>query len=378
MGLDIDGDLFDIATSLAGLLGAPVTIEDRDTIVIAYSGGNQDVDEARIGTILGRQVPVHYRDAIAGTGVFEKLRRSDDVITVDLPAEHMVARAVVAVRDEGQLIGSIWAAIPGGPTPSQAETLRAAAPRVARRLREESDLADRGRRARTDLVAALLAGGDAADEIAADRTMTGEWVAVSIRGGDPDAIRRAVGPLALHLSAIAPSALCAAYDRGIVGVLPADSAVRILDDFLRRFGARDLLVVGIGTPAEAGDLAESRAVADQVADALVRRGRTGVVATLDDVFADVLVDRLDGFLHRHRASSPLTRLREHDRNHESGLVDAVRAFLEAGEVSAAAEALTVHPNTIRNRLRRARESCRVDVGDPATRLALMIDLRSAR
>ena len=54
MPLDIDGDLFDLATSLAGLLGAPVTIEDRDTIVIAFSGGNQDVDDARISTILGR------------------------------------------------------------------------------------------------------------------------------------------------------------------------------------------------------------------------------------------------------------------------------------------------------------------------------------
>lgn len=378
MALVEDGDLFDLATSLAGLLRAPVTIEDRDTIVIAYSGGDQDVDQARISTILGRQVPVHYREAIAATGVFEKLRTSDDVITVDLPEEHMVARAVVAVRDDGQLVGSIWAAIPGGPSPDQAQILCEAVPQVAARLRAERDLADRGRRERTDLVATLLAGGDAADEVAADRTMAGEWVAVSIRAASPEAVRRTVGPLTLHLSAIAPSALCAAHDGGVLGVLPAASAERILGDFLRRFGARDQLAVGIGTPAEAGDLAESRAVADQVAEALTRRERRGVVATLSDVFADVLVDRLDGFLNRHRESSPLTRLREHDRLHESELVDAVSAFLDKGEVSAAAEVLQVHPNTVRNRLRRARESCGVDVADPATRLALMIALRSAR
>ncbi|MFW5473225.1 PucR family transcriptional regulator [Knoellia sp. CPCC 206450] len=376
MSLDLDGDLFDIATSLAGLLGAPVTIEDRDTIVIAFSGGDQDVDDARISTILGRQVPLRYREAIAATGVFDRLRSSDDVITVDLPAEEMVARAVVAVRDEGVLVGSIWAAIPGGPSPAQAETLVAAAPVVARRLRAERDLADRGRRERTHLVTTLLAGGDAADEVAADHTMTGQWVAVSIRG--PEAVRRAVGPLSLHLSAVAPAAMCAGIDRGILGVLAADSARRILDDFLRRFGGGDQLVVGLGTAAEAGNLAESRLVADQVAEALGRRGRTGEVAALEDVFADVLVDRLDGFLKRHGGSSPLARLREHDRLHESGLVDAVRAFLDAGEVSTAAMALTVHPNTVRNRLRRAREACGVDVGDPATRLALMVDLRSRR
>ncbi|MDT0212607.1 helix-turn-helix domain-containing protein [Rothia sp. ARF10] len=376
MALELDGDLFDIATSLAALLGAPVTIEDRDTIVIAFSGGDQDVDDARISTILGRQVPVRYREAIAATGIFERLRISDDVIVVDLPAEDMVARAVVAVRDEDVLVGSIWAAIPEGPDPAQVDTLVAAAPVVARRLRAERDLADRGRRERTHLVTTLLGGGDAADEVAADHTMTGQWVAVSIRG--PEAVRRALGPLTLHLSAVAPSALCAAHDRGILGVLSADSARRILEGFLRRFGGGDRLVVGIGTPAEAGALAESRVVADQVAEALARRGRTGEVGTLEDVFADVLVDRLDGFLKRHGGSSPLARLREHDRRHDSGLVDAVRAFLDAGEVSVAAEALTVHPNTVRNRLRRAREQCGVDVGDPATRLALMVDLRSVR
>src|SRR3546814_13837404 len=85
----------------------------------------------------GRQVPVHYRDAIAVTGVFEKLRTSDEVIVLDLPEEHMVARAVIAVRNDNRLTGSIWAAIPGGPSPAQEEILRAAAPVVAARLGAE-------------------------------------------------------------------------------------------------------------------------------------------------------------------------------------------------------------------------------------------------
>lgn len=379
MALVEDGDLFDLATSLAGLLAAPVTIEDRDTIVIAYSGGDQDVDQARISTILGRQVPVHYREAIAATGVFEKLRTSDEVITVDLPEEHMVARAVVAVRDEGRLVGSIWAAIAGGPSAAQAQMLVSAAPLVAARLRAEASRADRGRRERADVLTTLIAGGEAAEQVAVDRSMTGTWSVVAIRSRSADAIRQASGPLTLHLSAVAPTALCAPLERGIHGVLPAESAARILGDFLRRFGARDQLAIGIGTPVgQAADLHESRLVADQVADALVRRGRTGAVATLDDVFADVLVDRLEGFLNLHRRSSPLTKLIEHDRKQETALVEAVRAFLDAGEVSVAAEALNVHPNTIRNRLRRAREHCGVDVSDPGTRLALMIDLRVVR
>lgn len=379
MPLDLDGDLFDLANSLAGLVGAPITIEDRDTIVLAYSGGQQDVDEARIGTILGRQVPVHYRDAIAATGVFERIRTSDEVIVVDLPEEQMVARAVIAVRNENHLIGSIWAAIPGGPSAAQEEILRAAAPVVATQLRAENDRANRGRRERVDLVSTLIRGGAEAESLAVARSMSGPFVVVTVRGTTEDLAHQAAGPLTLHLSAVAPAALSAPLPRGLYGVLPT-SAPRILGDFLNRFGGRADLAVGIGTPADhATDLQQSRQVADQVADALQRRGRLGQVATLEDVLADVLVDQLEGFLNQHPDASPLTRLAEHDRLHkDAGLVDAVRTFLDTGEVSAAAEVLVVHPNTIRNRLRRAREQCGVDVGDPAIRLVLMIDLRVVR
>src|SRR5690625_5888711 len=51
------GDLATLAGALADLLTAPVTIEDPDTLVLAYSGGQQDVDDARVRTILARQVP---------------------------------------------------------------------------------------------------------------------------------------------------------------------------------------------------------------------------------------------------------------------------------------------------------------------------------
>lgn len=379
MDLSADGDLFDLAESLARLLDAPITIEDRDTIVIAYAGEHQDVDEARVSTILGRQVPVVYRDAIAASGVFEQLATSDDVIVVDLPEVDMVTRAVVAVRDGHRLVGSIWAAIPGGPSEAQTEALANAAPVVAARLREEHDRADQGRRVRTRVVSALIEGGELAEEVAAAQELTGPLAVIAIRGVDEDVVPLVAGPLTLHLSAIAPEAVCAPIGRTIYAVLGAAAAPRILGDFLRRYGRRDQLVVGIGTPAARPSVLESsRSVAEQVLEALARRRRGGTAATLDDVYADVLVDRLEPFLVTHRTASPLARLLEHDREHEAGLVEAVDAFLDAGEVAAAATTLSVHPNTVRNRLRRAKSQCDVDVGDPGTRLALMLDLRVHR
>ncbi len=62
--------LFDLADDLAELLGCPVTIENPDTVVVAYAGDHRFVDEARIETILNRQVPrALSRSARAGGSV---------------------------------------------------------------------------------------------------------------------------------------------------------------------------------------------------------------------------------------------------------------------------------------------------------------------
>lgn len=366
-------DLFDVANSLAGLIDAPVTIEDRDTIVMAYSGSGQAVDEARIETILGRQVPVHLRDAIRAAGVFEELERSDEVIVVDLPDVGLRPRAVIAVRDHGVLIGSIWAAVHAEPTEAQRLALRTAAPVVAEHLRRERVRSDQLSRERIDHVAALLSGGAAAEE-AAGALGAGPWLVMAMRGQAADLSPDVWGALALHLAAVAPSAVCAPIGPAAYAVLsPASRG--LIDDFMTRFRLSETVVVGFGTQVtRAADLGHSRLAADQVAESLVRRERWGQVADLESCFADVLVDRLAPFLAAHPDVGPLRRLEEHDATHHTGLVEAARAFLLAGDIAAAAEALHVHPNTIRNRLRRARD-CGVDLRDPDTRLALMITLR---
>jgi hypothetical protein len=372
-----DGDLFEVANSLARLVGAPVTIEDPDTIVVAYSGGDQDVDAARIETILGRQVPVRYRDAIAAAGVFERLAVSDDVIVVDLPEARMVPRAVVAVRDGERLVASVWAALGGPPSEQQSEVLRSAVPVIAEHLRREHTRADAARRERADVVAGLIAGGESAEALAAERLVTGPWSVIAMRGDEPEVPQTIWSALALHLRAIAPSAVCAPLGSTVYAVLAADSAVDLMSDFMERFRHSDRVVVGVGPPvAQPRDLGQSRTVADQVAEALLRRRRTGVVETLTSAWVDVLVDRLEPMLAAHPDASPLTRLVAHDRQHRADLVETVATYLELGDVSRTASALHVHPNTLRNRLRRAREQCGVDLADPDTRLALMIALRA--
>src|SRR5699024_2964950 len=102
-------DLFTVADSLARTVGAPVTVEDHHSRVLAYSSSQHGADRARTETILGRTVPVEIRDTLAAHGVFEHLATSDEPLFV--PASEAVGlagREVIAVRAGRTMLGSIW------------------------------------------------------------------------------------------------------------------------------------------------------------------------------------------------------------------------------------------------------------------------------
>src|SRR5690606_19643211 len=50
-------DLFTLANAVCELLDAPITIEDRSSRVLAFSGRQDEADQARVETVLGRKVP---------------------------------------------------------------------------------------------------------------------------------------------------------------------------------------------------------------------------------------------------------------------------------------------------------------------------------
>lgn len=374
-----DGSLFAVANSIAELLDAPVTIEDPDTIVVAYSGGEQAVDEARIGTILSRQVPLRFRNALTKAGVFERLNTSDDIIYVDLPEAQMTPRAVVAVRANGMLLGSIWAAVQSAPTAEQERVLRSAAPIVARLVIRERERSDNSRRERRELVTRLLAGGNGATETAHDIGLQAPLVVAAIAGPDEVTESNLASSVALHLGAVVPRSVSAHLGDTTYAVVGADesSARRVLKDFLARSRKGSELTIGLGRPvSEVHRLDASRADADAVLRAMLRTGRPGTVGTMRERFADVLALQASSFVSAHEAMSPLTALATHDREHATHLVEAARAFLHAGgDVAQAAIEIHVHPNTMRNRIRRAAESCGVDLSDPDTRLALMLHFK---
>jgi hypothetical protein len=401
------GDLFAVANAIASLLDAPITIEDRSSRVLAFSGRQDEADPSRVETILGRQVPERYSRILSDRGVFRELHRSDRPIFIE-PVESEDAfsmpRVAVAVRAGDEVLGSIWAAVPGRLSQERSDALCEAAKLVALHLLRIRAGADVQRRLRADLLSSALEGGAGAREALERLGLAGQplvVLAVGVAETGPETPstegaaaeherQRLSDAFAMHLSAVHPRAAAALVGGVTYGLVPMpagvedgeERAVRIAHDFLDRVGERMHPVVGIGPVAhDLAGLVHARTSTERVLRVL-RGGRGGSggrrVARLADIQVEALMLELRDLAAARgdRPTGPLARLLEYDERHRSFLVPTLRAWLDAfGDVAAASEALYVHQNTFRYRLRRVAEVGELDLTDPEARFVAMLQLR---
>lgn len=408
------GDLFSVANAVAALIDAPVTIEDRSSRVLAFSGRQDEADRSRVETILGRQVPERYSRHLVERGVFRELYRSEQPVYIEPPdagmadfalQEFSLPRAAVAVRAGDEVLGSIWAAVREPLTPDRAQAMCDAARLVALHLLRIRAGADVSRRLRADLVSTALEGGTGAFEAVRRLGLADQpVVVVALAVADPAERARLADGLAMHLSAIHPRCAAALVGDVAYGLIPVMSsgspgadgaavdgvdgvdgeqrAVRIATDFLDRVGDRSRPVIGIGQVAfDAAGLPAARACADRALRVLRSDAEdTGRrVARLADVHAEALLMELRDLAAAHgdRPTGPVARLSAYDLKHGTNLVETLRAWLDAfGDVAAASTAMFVHPNTFRYRLRRLTEVSGIDLADPEQRFAAMLQLRA--
>ncbi|MET0233746.1 MAG: helix-turn-helix domain-containing protein [Kibdelosporangium sp.] len=395
------GDLFAVANAVAALIDAPVTIEDRSSRVLAFSGRQDEADPSRVETILGRQVPDRYTRMMTERGVFRDIYSGDEPVFIEPlatgPEDFSIPRVAVAVRAGDELLGSIWAAVRGPLSVDRAQAFGDAAKLVALHMLRIRAGADVERRLRTDLLATALEGGAGARE-ALSRLGLADLPVVVIAlatvqsgyGTDATAVnerQRLTDGLAMHLSAVHPRCAVALIGDVAYGLVPVarDSdgeqhAIRVATDFLDRVGRRVPAVVGIGpVVSDVAGLADARASADRAVQVL-RSGNGGGrrVARLADVYVEALVLELRDLVAARggQVTGPVARLVAYDDQHNTNLVETLRAWLDAfGDVIAASAAVYVHPNTFRYRLRRLTEISGIDLADPEARFAAMLQLR---
>ncbi|MER5363691.1 helix-turn-helix domain-containing protein [Streptomyces sp. NPDC002722] len=410
------GDLSGLANTVAALVGGAITIEDPQSRVLAYSRLDHEPDPMRRLTILGQEVPRWRVDELRASGFFRTLWSTEDVVR--LPADDRYAeRLAIAVRHGSEVLGSIWAAADGRPLAEDAAAaLRTAARAAVPHLSHHQTWGLAAARAREGAVHALLRGdvrsareaGVTADrpyavvvaeayEGRGEEAYDGRGTSDGRGAGAPEgrgagrAGRRVLDVLALQAAAYRPGCVTARSGRRLYVLVPAGDGeagpARTLLASVRSV-PRDVVLAGAG-PVAAGPagLPASREAAELVVRVLRERAARlpagevrSAVAAYDEVVPEATVLRLLDRVEPLWGSlaGPVHAMVEHDRVHGSAYGDSVTAYLDAScDTGTAARRLNVHPNTLRYRLRRARELFGVDPADPAVRLLAEIGLRIA-
>lgn len=388
-----EDDLFEIADWVATQLGAPVTIEDPRSRVIAFSSHVGPVDAARVESIMRREVPRQYLDRMRKHGVFQRLAAATSPVFVGGRRPDIEPRVAMPVRAGRELLGSIWVAAGEPLPPAHERVLTDSAAVVAVHLLRRRQFMGYERRIHTDAVRHLLAGRtDKVPELSWLSESGGDLLVLATTLADDSSDRddtqwerhAVTDAVRGHLLAIVPGSVTGLVDTTTYSVIrltgPSSSALAALRqsmaDFVNGFtrhGRHHPLHIGIGTRVpRARDLAESREMADLAVETLAQSARVNEVATIEEVGAQALLLRNRKAISRSPGlgGAAVSRIRAYDNEHGTLLADTLYAWLRAhGRFDTAAQQLHLHPNTVRYRVRQLRELHLIDLDDPAERFA---------
>lgn len=390
------GDLFALANAIAAMVGGPVTIEDPQSQVLAYSSLGEPIDDFRRGAILRRGVSKRWVQRLSDAGIFKALWSGDEVVRVEEFAERgMKPRLAIAVRAGSEVLGSIWVAEGREPFSPRAEAaLAEAAPLAALHLLSYRASADIERQARTGYLEALLEGRGPA-EIAAARLgidPSASVAVVAFDAGEHDQLDRVPAVLSRYWEAFRRQAVCGSLGQATYAIvllnppLARTSLLSMTSDVIAHVAdaVGVELRAGVGSAAESlAEIPASRQEADRALHALTRRVERGEslerVAGIESIRAHVLLDDVRRELQADAAlrAGRVDALFSHDSDHGTVYAETLVSFLDAfGDITYAAELMEVHPKTFRYRLKRALAISGVDVNDPVDRLITHLQLRA--
>ncbi|WP_378741621.1 PucR family transcriptional regulator [Nocardia brasiliensis] len=393
-----DIDLFGLAQIVAQNAGGMVSIEDPQSHVLAYSASDEAADQLRVMSILGREGPREYLAVLRKWGVFDRLRRTDEVIDVPAHEElNIKRRLVISVRHPAdgaarapRVLGAIWLQQGDRPfKPDAAEILRGAAAIAARLISRSLDAPS----TEALLVQRLFGAGAPVDVAtvasALNLPLTGPAAVVGFAltatetapATEPSALGNM---LRLRASSFRNDSVTATLGDRVYVLLPSYKAAHAVTAWTRQLveqleSKRALaLRAAIACPvADLSSVADARREVDRVLDSTIATYPRGRVTTLAESRTAVLLGEiLDLVGTRPELHDPRLRaLSDYDLKHSASLRESVDIYLrEHGDVRNAATALQVHPNTLRYRIRRVEEILRIDLTDPADRLLLEIQL----
>jgi purine catabolism regulator len=377
-----DATLDDLARELSRLIDRSVTFEDPTGKLLASASAGDDVDAIRKQTIAQGQSPLMSLGAFERNALNRRIRAAEKPLRIAaMPEIGLAARVVCPIRIASELVGAVW--IIEGHTPLSELDHRAAehaALIAAMHIAHQREIAQTQARLGYASFLSLLESGTGDGRIADER--------VRLLGFDPQTAYR-VGIV------IIPQTLPLDSE----GMQIRDRVAQSVRDALRKLGREALVTESLNMvpfllppgvePAKIANALGDRALsivfgrehpgADgartsyREALSLIRYRDRPTICTYDDL----LVPRVimgDASARKTFLDDFFAPLRERRNGRE--LAKALLALARHGfRFRQAADALGIHPNTLRYRLDRTSEILGLDLADPDVQFRVQLASR---
>jgi DNA-binding PucR family transcriptional regulator len=404
---DSGTDLFGLAQSIADRTHGMVSIEDAQSHVLAYSASDDEADELRRLSILGRAGPPEHLEWIGQWGIFDALAASVDVVHVaERPELGLRPRLAIGIhqppadaRHAPGFAGTIWVQQGSRPLADDAEAVLRGAAVLAARIMSRLAATPSTHARQVQELLGLIESEDGhpagIGDISRELGIVADGRAALIGFdtlSDPKSVpkpdsrtrhTRLAEVLALSASAFRGDAQVAAAGSRVYVLLPQTASAKSVNSWIRGTIASLRTELGLtlravtATPvAGLAAAAAARVEVDRVLDSAERHpSAIGQVTSLAEARTTVLLDEIVTLVGTDaRLVDP--RVREL-REQNPALAETLQVYLDSfGDVAAAARRLQVHPNTVRYRVRRIEKLMSTSLSDPEARLLLALSLRA--
>ncbi|GIO23272.1 CdaR family transcriptional regulator [Oceanobacillus sp. J11TS1] len=389
--------LDDLADMISEVLTCPITIEDANHYVLAYSKHTENIDEARIGTIMNRKVPDKVINGLWKKGIMPKLIDSNQPIIIpEIKEIGLGNRIAISIWKKNEILGFIWAHTGEKEyTADDLEILKEATRQVKKFILNKLPGRKNTEKAYRDFFWQLLTSESVSTDVihAYEKQFN-----IKLQDGlaivvfrFQDAVIPQIEKHAYYLSEtiMQVNTIFRLFDDHdfilLVRLWKSEDAAGKIYEFIKQF--KEKISTQLHLTSMHGAASQIYNSAKDMKHAYEEALQT---ISLQEQFPDelsscflyedlgvfqwidILKDRQQKCRHPNKY---IYKLQQYDKSQQSNLLYTLEKFLEHdSNVHRAAKALFIHPNTMNYRLKRIHEISHLDLKNPHQKVAVYLEL----
>ena len=387
-----------LADRIGKVLDCPITIEDANHRIISYSTHEENVDDARIATIVRRKVPENVINSLWKHGVMAKLfEQGEPVIIPAIKKVGLGNRIAVSVRKNNEVLGFIWAQtnneVPGE---GKLQLLKDAANLVEKQLLKHQIKKRRAEESYQEFFWQLLTGHVNQTNVIERQAkrfglqLDGNLAIVMIEYDCE--VTQTIEKHSYYLTETLQlvQVVCRVFDQNqlilLIRLESSDNAIHVLNEFIKKFIHKiserlqiKHVLGSCGTIYSAAQhikdsyqhalkVLELKEQFPKELQRIYSYQELGIYQFLDELYQ---IRKRD-----HYQNYTIEKLRAYDLQHKTNLLTTLSVYLECdSNVHQAAELIHVHTNTLGYRLKRMIDIAEIDLKDPNQKITLYLDLK---